>query len=183
MLSGEKMIGADHVSHHGRDLSRLMPLVRHAAAHLGVEQTPVGKRLGLTNGRMVALAVIDARESCSMSELGHQLGLPSPLATRVAGELVDRGLVRRDADPADRRRVMLLLTERGRDALAAVHRESEELVSAALQRMTEGETESLLLGLRAFLRELHEHSADGTPPAAPEHDHSAAWVTVVKPDV
>ena len=50
--------------HHSEDLSRLMPLLRHATAHLGVEQTPTGKELGLTNGRMMALAAIDSRECC-----------------------------------------------------------------------------------------------------------------------
>jgi DNA-binding MarR family transcriptional regulator len=148
-----------------------MPLVRHATAHLGVEQTPTGKRLGLTNGRMMALAVLESRAICSMSELARELSLPSPLATRVADELVARGLVQRGADPGDRRRVLLELTPEGHDAFAAVHVEAEELISTVFERMTEEETEALLAGLRAFLRELHEPSGDGTPPAVPAHEH------------
>jgi DNA-binding MarR family transcriptional regulator len=159
------------MTHHTEDLSRLMPLLRHATAHLGVEQTNTGKALGLTNGRMMALAVIDARDGCSMGDLARHLDLPSPLATRVADELVARGLAERAGDPADRRRVMMHSTAAGREALGTVHREAEELVSEVLLRMTEEETTSLLVGLRAFLRVLHAPAGDGTPPAVPEHEH------------
>ena len=157
--------------HHIKHLSRLLPVLRHATTHLGVEQTATGKALGLTNARMMALAAVIAAEPCSMSDLAARLALPSPLATRVAEELVTRDLVERFGDPGDRRRVLLRATEQGRAALKAVHGEAEKLVSAVLERMTEAETEALLVGLRAFLRELHTPAADGTPSAIPTHDH------------
>ncbi len=157
--------------HHTEDLSRLMPVLRHATTHLGVEQTATGKALGLTNARMMALAAVIAAEPCSMSDLAAHLTLPSPLATRVAEELVSRDLVERFGDPGDRRRVLLRATKQGRTTLDAIHGEAEQLVSAVLKRMTEAEAEALLVGLRAFLRELHTPPADGTPPALPAHDH------------
>jgi len=157
--------------HHTKDLSRLMPLLRHATTHLGVEQTPTGKALGLTNARMMALAAVGAAEPCSMSDLAQRLSLPAPLATRVADELVTRELVERLGDPSDRRRVVLRLTEQGHAAFETVHGEAEQLVSAVLERMTAGETEALLVGLQAFLRVLHDQVPDGAPPALPAHDH------------
>jgi DNA-binding MarR family transcriptional regulator len=160
------------MSHHTKDLSRLMPLLRHATTHLGVEQTPTGKALGLTNTRMMALAAVGSGDSCSMTDLAQRLTLPSSLATRVADELVARDLVERFGDPGDRRRVVLRLTEDGHTALETVHREAEELVSAVLLRMTEAETEALLVGLQAFLRVLHAPTPDGAPPALPAHNHA-----------
>jgi DNA-binding MarR family transcriptional regulator len=167
------MIGELHstMPHHTKDLSRLMPLLRHATTHLGVEQTPTGKALGLTNARMMALAAVGGAETCSMGDLAQRLSLSAPLATRVADELVARDLVERLGDPSDRRRVVLRLTEEGRAALETVHGEAEELVSNVLLRMTEAETEALLVGLRAFLRVLHAPAPDGTPPTLPAHDH------------
>ena len=106
-----------------------------------------------------------------MSDLARELGLPSPLATRVADELVSRDLVQRVGDQGDRRRVLLRLTAAGSTALTAVHAEAEDLIAAVLERMTAAETESLLLGLHAFLRVLHA-PADGAPPALPVHDHA-----------
>lgn len=159
------------MSHHTKDVSRLMPLLRHAMTHLGVEQTPTGKALGLTNARMMALAAVGVAGTCSMTDLALRLSLPAPLATRVADELVARNLVERVDDPSDRRRVLLQLTESGHAALHTVHGEVEQLVSTVLDRMTEAETEALLLGLHAFLRVLHAPDPDGTPPAVREHDH------------
>ena len=157
--------------HHTKDLSLLMPVLRHATTHLGVEQTATGKALGLTNARMMALAAVVAADPCSMSDLASRLALPAPLATRVADELVARDLVERSGDPGDRRRVLLRPTEQGCAALDAVHGEAEQLVSAVLERMTAGETEALLVGLQAFLRVLHDQVPDGAPPALPAHDH------------
>ena len=159
------------MSHHTKDLSRLMPVLRHATTHLGVEQTPTGRALGLTNARMMALAAVGAGDGCSMTDLAQRLSLPAPLATRVADELVARDLVERLGDPGDRRRVMVRLTRQGQTALDTVHREAEQLVSAVLERMTEAETEALLVGLQAFLRVLHAPAPDGAPAALPAHDH------------
>jgi len=159
------------MSHHTKDLSRLMPLLRHATTHLGVEQTATGKALGLTNARMMALAAVGAGDGCSMTDLAQRLALPAPLATRVADELVARDLVERSGDPDDRRRVVLRLTEQGRTTLETVHHEAEQLVSAVLLRMSEAETEALLVGLQAFLRMLHAPAPDGDSPTLPAHDH------------
>jgi DNA-binding MarR family transcriptional regulator len=145
-----------------------MPVLRHATTHVGVEQTPTGRALGLTNARMMALAAIGGGDGCSMTQ---RLSLPAPLATRVADELVARDLVERLGDPGDRRRVMLRRTRHGQTALDTVHREAEQLVSAVVERMTEAETEALLVGLQAFLRVLHAPAPDGTPAALPAHDH------------
>jgi len=159
------------MSHHTKDLSRLMPVLRHATSHLGVEQTATGKALGLTNARMMALAAVSAGDACTMGDLARRLSLPAPLATRVADELVARGLVERSGDPGDRRRVVLRPTAEGQTAMTTVHREAEELMSAVLERMTEAEAEALLIGLQAFLRVLHSPASDGGSPAVPAHDH------------
>lgn len=166
------------MTHHTQDLSRLIPLLRHATAHLGVEQTPTGKALGLTDARMMALATVGAQDGCSMGDLARRLGLPSPLATRVTDELVARGLAERAGDPSDRRRVLVLLTAEGREALEKVGHEAEELISAVLLRMSDEETASMLVGLRAFLRVLHAPADDEAPPV-PEHEH--AFPTEVAP--
>ena len=82
--------------------------------------------------RLMALAAIDAEDECTMGELARPIDLPSPLATRVADELVAGRRAERAGDAADRRRVMIHLTGKGQAAREAVHREAEELVSGVL---------------------------------------------------
>ncbi|HET9171830.1 MAG TPA: MarR family transcriptional regulator [Actinospica sp.] len=59
----------------------------------------------------------------TMTELAEHALLPAPTATKLADRLVADNLVYRHPDPADRRRVLVHLTDRGHDLhtrLAAV---------------------------------------------------------------
>jgi len=157
------------MSHHSRHLTRLLPVLRHAVAHLGIEQTPTGRRLGLTNARVMALVTVDSTDHCSMSDLARALDLPASLATRVVDELSARSLVKRFDDDADRRRVLLRLTPEGQAAIVAAQAEAEEQISAVIERMSPKETDALVIGLESFLRVLHEPSHGAV--VLPDHTH------------
>jgi len=98
--------------------------------------------LGLTVNQYRALTLVAAGTS-SMGEFAVRLAMqPSNLSTLIDG-LVSRGLVSSDRDTADRRRVVLSLTNRGRtllgraetrtgDALATVASYDEERDRALL---------------------------------------------------
>lgn len=79
--------------------------------------------------------------------LGEQLGLNSPAVTAVIDRLERLGLVRRERDERDRRRVLLSVTERATDlGWAFFGRLIGDLVSAA-----EGFDEGELATVRRFL--------------------------------
>ncbi|WP_029430590.1 MarR family winged helix-turn-helix transcriptional regulator [Blastococcus sp. URHD0036] len=61
-----------------------------------------------------ALRVVGGREGIRLSELAEELHIAPRSATEVADALQARGLVERTADPADRRAVVLRVTEQGR---------------------------------------------------------------------
>lgn len=72
-----------------------------------------------------------------MSEIATHAMVPAPTLTKIVDRLVDRGLVYRRPDDVDRRRVLVLLAQRGRDqhaalrpAVAAVEREVLDLLGA-----------------------------------------------------
>lgn len=148
-------------------LSRIMPLMFHAVSHLGAGSTESGRRLGLTNSRMAALATVMHTGQMSMSDLAASLDLPRPLATRMADELEARGLLERRSDPSDRRRVLVALTEDGRRVFDDVHREAARMLEPLLARMAEPDVDGLIRGLEALLQALHV--PDG--PVAP-HGHT-----------
>jgi len=91
-------------------------------AGLGREATARVRRairpLGLGAQQYLVLSQLQDLGETSQAELASALGLdPSNLAS-VAGELVDRGLVDRCRDEADRRRYALTLTPAGTKLLA-----------------------------------------------------------------
>jgi DNA-binding MarR family transcriptional regulator len=55
-----------------------------------------------------------------LSELSDRLQIAPRTATEVVDALQGRGLVRRRADPADRRATLVEVTERGADILAEI---------------------------------------------------------------
>lgn len=70
-----------------------------------------------------------------MSEIAAHAMVPAPTLTKIVDRLVERGLVYRRPDEQDRRRVLVLLADRGRaqhaalaPAVAAVERELCEVL-------------------------------------------------------
>jgi DNA-binding MarR family transcriptional regulator len=132
------------------DLSTLL-------AGLGRETTARVRRairpLGLGAQQYLVLSQLRELGHTSQAELAAALGLdPSNLAT-TAGELVDRGLVDRCRDDADRRRYALTLTAAGaelcaraaeaireteHELLAALDDEQVSQLSALLRRVADG---------------------------------------------
>ncbi|MFH8974252.1 MarR family winged helix-turn-helix transcriptional regulator [Streptomyces sp. NPDC017890] len=82
---------------------------------------PVLAELGLTHATAQALWTIDPDEPPpSMKEMSKRLFCNAPNLSFVVNQLVDRGLVERSVDPADRRSRVVVLTEKGRRVRAEV---------------------------------------------------------------
>lgn len=103
--------------------------LRHGALH---RLAP----LGLTPGQSRALSALDrAGRPLRMAELAEALRVVPRSATGVVDGLVEAGLVERAADPANRRSVLVGLTDAGRgtlEALAEARRQTAEELFGSL---------------------------------------------------
>ena len=99
--------------HPGRVVARLARQVELAAATV---------ELTLSQYRVLGI-LDDGREAASV--LADKLAVSRPSVTGVIDGLVARGLVRRDPDATDRRRIDLGLTDDGRRVLAQADAEVE----------------------------------------------------------
>lgn len=72
-------------------------------------------------------------------ELAEIECVSAPSMTRTVGCLVDKGLVRREADPSDGRQVRLFITDHGRSTLARIRAQRDEWMLARLKTLTEQE--------------------------------------------
>ena len=85
-------------------------------------------RYGLTIAKWKVLSVIGACGPLSATELGRCTSLEPDKVTRTVDDLVKRNLVLRRQDPADRRRVILTLSPKGKgvnDSIEQVRRAIE----------------------------------------------------------
>jgi DNA-binding MarR family transcriptional regulator len=69
---------------------------------------------GLTGARASALSVVVYGGARTVGELARREGVSPPTMTRIVDALVREGLLRREADPRDRRSLLLTPTARGR---------------------------------------------------------------------
>lgn len=97
--------------------------VRAALAEAGCDDMP-------RNGSYVVTAI--ANTGAPLSDIIQQLGVSKQAAGQLVDALVTRGYLDRTVDPADRRRLVVSLTERGM-AAAAVVRSAVACVDAALE--------------------------------------------------
>ncbi len=97
------------------------------------------------------LNYLSTRESGSITEIAAALHVTHPYVNQIAGDLIKRNVLEAFADPNDKRRRMLRLTEGGRDLVdrarcvwAAIRRAQEQIIA---------ESESDVLGILARLEE------------------------------
>lgn len=101
-------------------------------------------RFGLTHQRYLLLLMIkdapSGKERATVRELARRLELAENTVTELASRAEEAGLVRRERDPDDRRRVCLQLTREGERRLAAAVRALAPERKALAAMLTDLET-------------------------------------------
>ncbi len=110
------------------DFLRLLWSIEH-----GLQSTSkrMGATLGITGPQRLVLKIVSQSPGISAGELAHTLRLHPSTITGVLQRLVAKGLLIRDADAADTRRVRL----RVRDHARSLTRRSPGTVEAAVQQV------------------------------------------------
>lgn len=72
----------------------------------------------------------------SVSALGEAIGVDQPRASRLVQQGVERGWLRREADPDDARRTRIVLTDEGRRLGRGVRGDRREALRNAMSALT-----------------------------------------------
>lgn len=103
--------------------------------------------------------------SMNMRRLAEEFGAPLSTATRIADQMVQRGLLERHSDAHDRRMVLLRLTSSGERALAVIDRVTQQHLKAMLAQFSARERRQILYLGRRILNLWHASLRS----TAPEH--------------
>jgi len=93
-----------------------------------------------------------SRKPRTLSEIARIQGVRPATATSMVTTLENRGLVRRDVDPDDRRRVVVSMTEVGHTAFGAAQEVAERALAELLAPLGPEELASLAKGSEAVRR-------------------------------
>ncbi|MCW2890522.1 MAG: hypothetical protein QOG28_3633 [Trebonia sp.] len=118
--------------------------ISRLARRLRVERLGLGgTETVLSDIQLAALAALARHDSMSPGELAEHEKVQPPSMTRVIAVLEERGLVRREPHPTDRRQVVLTVTDVGRDVVQRVRRRREAWLAQRLQELTPDERQIL----------------------------------------
>lgn len=103
-----------------------------------------------------AILVVLEDAPSTAAELAARERVSAPSMSRTVAELVERGFVDREQDPADRRRVTLTITDAGRAELVAARQERNAWMVTKLEACTQAERDTLAAAARIIERLLDE---------------------------
>jgi DNA-binding MarR family transcriptional regulator len=115
----------------------------------------VAHAMGVTPSELQCLFVLSRRGTSSPGEIAHEVGLTTGAASRLVDRLLRAGLVTRDPDPHDRRRVVVAARP---EALDRVQELYAPLNHALREHLTALSAEALE-GLVAFATAAEETTA------------------------
>jgi DNA-binding MarR family transcriptional regulator/GNAT superfamily N-acetyltransferase len=102
----------------------------------------------LTEARV--LYELTRQDEASASDLIAQLGIDAGYLSRVLRRFKHQGLIRKEASPSDRRRILLSLTAKGRKAFAPLEARSNEQVGAMLATLAPDVQQEMLGAMRSI---------------------------------
>lgn len=106
--------------------------------------------IDLSMTQMRNLIVLSVDGPRSVGELAAALGVSEPSASQIVDRLAQRALVRRDADPSDRRRILVSITAEGERLLDVVRSSRAVAAERLLERLDDESLQALAKGTRAL---------------------------------
>jgi len=86
----------------------------------------------------------------SMAEMARILGVAPTVITGLVDRLESRGLIRREVHPSDRRRIQLVLTDRGNEISVHIEEAIVSRIQSEVSRFDPSAQEQLRKGLEIF---------------------------------
>jgi DNA-binding MarR family transcriptional regulator len=123
------------------------PLLRLLAGSFKLSRAQLQRELeqhGVHAGQDYLLEVLWEEDRLSVGEIAARLGIEVPTVVRTAQRMEGAGIVRREPDPEDRRRSLIVLTDRGRELEPVVLGALRAVSSAATEGLSPAEREQLL---------------------------------------
>src|SRR6201999_4526949 len=117
---------------------------------------------GLTPSETSVLFTIGRRGPLRLSDVAELEGLTPQVLSRFIDQVTDAGLIRRTADPGDRRAALVEATAQGRKLRERIHRERTRALETYVEELDESQRETLWAAL-PVLEELAERLAARRP--------------------
>jgi DNA-binding MarR family transcriptional regulator len=99
--------------------------------------------LGVAPGQFPALVMLFQKDGLTQAELCRRIGVEQPTMANTLARMERDGLIRREADAADKRRAFIYLTAKAKAAQAAIMDEARKVAAQAVARLSAAEQDAL----------------------------------------
>lgn len=145
-------MGSSRRTSPAREVEAVADRLHSAALHLLRRLRAEDDELGISPPRLSALSVVVFAGPLPIGELATAEGVAPPTMTRLVDGLERDGLVRREADPADRRGVLVRATAKGSRVLTTGRRRRLQVLAGELRRLSASELAALARGAELIER-------------------------------
>ncbi len=104
----------------------------------------------LTIPQFRTLLFVSRNVGISLSQVADHIGLTLPSASKLVDELIRGGLMTRQEQPSDRRRVSLAVTQHGAKLLEAAREETLAYLADKMERVSTIDRETVLKAMKAL---------------------------------
>ena len=133
------------------DITRSMDAVRAVVRALRINTRAIELEIGISLAQLFVLQQVAQRPATSLNDLAERTATHQSSVSVVVRRLVDRGLVTRRADAADKRRVQIELTPEGRKLLVGAPETIQVRLMSALHQLSPADRKQLALLLSKWL--------------------------------
>jgi DNA-binding MarR family transcriptional regulator len=137
-------------------IATVAPVMRHLVANARRSGRAWGT---LTYQQYNVLRMIDTLGPQAQADVARRLLVTAPVVTRLASALVDAGFLERQADPKDKRAVILALTPTGRRRARAMRRDLLAAAHELLEPIPPARRDAVAAALEELQVLLPQHSA------------------------
>ena len=115
----------------------------------------------LSDAQLAVLTHLSFHGPCSLGALAERERVTAPSMNATVNRLAEAGLVRRESDPDDGRRVRILITDEGARLVGETIRRRDDWVDAALAELDDADRAALLAAVPA-MRAISERETRAT---------------------
>ncbi len=121
------------------DSARILDAIRRLVRHLRIADRAAQSDLGISGAQLFVLTELGKTGSLSLNDLASRTRTDQSSVSVVVSRLVDAGLVTRERDERDARRLVLNLTKNGRSMLQRAPAVAQVQILAVIDRLTAAE--------------------------------------------
>jgi DNA-binding MarR family transcriptional regulator len=158
------------------EADRILRAMRRIVRAVTIHSKRLFRQTGLTLPQILCLRAIDAAgdEPVTAADIARQVQLSPATITGILDRLERGGMLLRERDSRDRRKVYLSLTTRGQQWLTSLPLSLQDRVVQRLDDLTEKERQVLVSSLEQLVDIIDASSLDASPLLVPGEDARAA---------